>query len=207
MYSKEIKVNSIPQSSSKGKAMIRTPVHLNKASGKESTAAYSFSEQNWGSATRKLTAAIARQTLEQISGVVELAWAAWLTEADPEEAMTESVDEYSMICKLTRTISSLTDIQVCPRIHCPKGPNADNGESTSVMYIHSINFNLIFGLVVLVLVPPLLCFVHGACSFLLDTESFYILITIFHALTAHLHVFCLTDCITIPKLDSQLTFL
>ncbi|KAI6029787.1 hypothetical protein BKA83DRAFT_4018049, partial [Pisolithus microcarpus] len=41
------------QFSSCGKATARTPLKLNKSSGKETSTALSFSEQNWGACTRQ----------------------------------------------------------------------------------------------------------------------------------------------------------
>ncbi|KAI5991906.1 hypothetical protein EDD15DRAFT_2135288, partial [Pisolithus albus] len=41
------------QLSARGKATARTPLKLNKTSGKETSAALSFSEQNWGACTRQ----------------------------------------------------------------------------------------------------------------------------------------------------------
>ncbi|KAF8834532.1 hypothetical protein BDN67DRAFT_985258 [Paxillus ammoniavirescens] len=56
----------------KGKASTCTPVRLNKASGKESTAACAFSEQNWGSASQKITAAARKCSAPQLWGIMEL---------------------------------------------------------------------------------------------------------------------------------------
>ncbi|KAI6040512.1 hypothetical protein EDC04DRAFT_2541216, partial [Pisolithus marmoratus] len=39
------------QISAHGKATVRTPLKLNKTSGKELSATLSFSEQNWGACT------------------------------------------------------------------------------------------------------------------------------------------------------------
>ncbi|KAI6017639.1 hypothetical protein BKA83DRAFT_4026399, partial [Pisolithus microcarpus] len=41
------------QLSSHGKATVRTPLKLNKPSGRETSTALSFSEQNWGACTRQ----------------------------------------------------------------------------------------------------------------------------------------------------------
>ncbi|KAI6043363.1 hypothetical protein EDC04DRAFT_2553870, partial [Pisolithus marmoratus] len=41
------------QISAHGKATARTPLKLNKMSGKESSAMLSFSEQNWGACTHQ----------------------------------------------------------------------------------------------------------------------------------------------------------
>ncbi|KAF8119365.1 hypothetical protein EV363DRAFT_1411022 [Boletus edulis] len=104
----EIEVNLASASSLKGKLAIRTPVRLNKASGKESTAACSFSEQNWGTVTRKLTTAVGRRTPEQIADIIELSGVAWLDEAD-SEAVDDSMDEYSMILlQLEATVPIIT---------------------------------------------------------------------------------------------------
>ncbi|KIK93426.1 hypothetical protein PAXRUDRAFT_829018, partial [Paxillus rubicundulus Ve08.2h10] len=80
--------------------VVKTPLRLNKASGRESTTACTFSEQNWGSITRKLTIAVSRQTTEQVAAILELARVAWLDEMDMEldEGVVDSDDEYSTIC-------------------------------------------------------------------------------------------------------------
>lgn len=107
-----IQVSSIAQpSSSKGKVPIRTPVRLNRSSGKESTATCSFSEQNWGTATRKITATTARWSPDEIASIIELPRTAWDEIYDHDELMNESqeVDKYSLICKLFHySTSSLT---------------------------------------------------------------------------------------------------
>ncbi|KAI6032281.1 hypothetical protein BKA83DRAFT_4030422, partial [Pisolithus microcarpus] len=41
------------QLSAHGKATVRTPLKFNKMSGKETLAALSFSEQNWGTCTHQ----------------------------------------------------------------------------------------------------------------------------------------------------------
>ncbi|KAI6114543.1 hypothetical protein F5141DRAFT_979760, partial [Pisolithus sp. B1] len=41
------------QLSSHGKATVRTPLKINKSSGRETSTALSFSEQNWGACTRQ----------------------------------------------------------------------------------------------------------------------------------------------------------
>jgi hypothetical protein len=47
-------------------------VLLNKTSGKVTTSAHTFSDQNWGVITKKLLDAAARQTSMQLWGIMEL---------------------------------------------------------------------------------------------------------------------------------------
>ncbi|KAF8833862.1 hypothetical protein BDN67DRAFT_1017110, partial [Paxillus ammoniavirescens] len=99
----QIQVSSLSPSSSKGKTAIKTPLCLNKASRRESTTACAFSEQNWGSVTRKLTVSVSRQMTEQITTVIELVRVMLLDEMDAEledGTVDSDYDEYLLICKL-----------------------------------------------------------------------------------------------------------
>ncbi|KAF8833663.1 hypothetical protein BDN67DRAFT_985877, partial [Paxillus ammoniavirescens] len=94
-----IESGEIPVSTDLGKGKARTPVRLNKAYGKESTAACAFSKQNWGSATRKITVAAGRRSTLQLSNIMELARIS-LNGVDKKEQASdglESGDEYDLI--------------------------------------------------------------------------------------------------------------
>ncbi|KAI6095237.1 hypothetical protein EDD16DRAFT_1721001 [Pisolithus croceorrhizus] len=52
---------------------VRTPVRFNMASGKDSKTACAFSDQNWGTPTRKFTSAAQRRSITQLQDIVELA--------------------------------------------------------------------------------------------------------------------------------------
>ncbi|KIK82058.1 hypothetical protein PAXRUDRAFT_154651, partial [Paxillus rubicundulus Ve08.2h10] len=96
-----IKSGEIPVSTDLGKGKACTLVRLNKASGKESTAACVFSKQNWGSATQKITIAAGRHSTLQLSNIMELARIS-LNGVDKKEQASdglESGDEYDLICK------------------------------------------------------------------------------------------------------------
>ncbi|KIK74736.1 hypothetical protein PAXRUDRAFT_174838 [Paxillus rubicundulus Ve08.2h10] len=97
----QIQVSSLAPSSSKGKTAVKTPLHLNKVSGRESTTACVFLEQNWGSITKKFTVSVSRRTTEQIATIIELARVTLLDEMDMEledGAVDSDYDEYLLIC-------------------------------------------------------------------------------------------------------------
>lgn len=52
---------------------VRTPVKFNMASGKDSKTACAFSDQNWGTPTRKFTSAAQRRSIAQLQDIMELA--------------------------------------------------------------------------------------------------------------------------------------
>ena len=51
-------------------SILKTPLRINEHSGKESSMAFAFSEQNWGTATRKLTERVKLRTASQIAAIV-----------------------------------------------------------------------------------------------------------------------------------------
>ncbi|KAN0091448.1 hypothetical protein V8E55_005014, partial [Tylopilus felleus] len=51
----------------------KTPLKLNEYSGKESNMAFAFSDQNWGEATRTLTARVEKRTDSEITSIVDAA--------------------------------------------------------------------------------------------------------------------------------------
>ncbi|KAI5997455.1 hypothetical protein EDD15DRAFT_2528599 [Pisolithus albus] len=79
---------------------VRTPVKFNMASGKDSKTACAFSDQNWGTPTRKFTSAAQRRSTTQLQGIVELAVSSLTMgqELDPD-ALSDagSDDEYALI--------------------------------------------------------------------------------------------------------------
>ncbi|KAI5989264.1 hypothetical protein EDD15DRAFT_2171448, partial [Pisolithus albus] len=56
--------------SARGKATARTPLKFNKTSGKESSTALSFSEQNWGSCTRQYFMSINKRSSTALKEIV-----------------------------------------------------------------------------------------------------------------------------------------
>jgi hypothetical protein len=87
---------------SKGKTVVKPPVTLNKSSGKLSTTAWSFSDQNWGNATRRLTQAAGRRSNLQRLSVMEKARARTrkLPPVGAEGTLNdESDDKYARICR------------------------------------------------------------------------------------------------------------
>ncbi|KAI6112329.1 hypothetical protein EV401DRAFT_2074806 [Pisolithus croceorrhizus] len=58
------------QFSSRGKATARTPLKLNKSSGKETSTALSFSEQNWGACTRQYFMSINKRNNAALKEIV-----------------------------------------------------------------------------------------------------------------------------------------
>ncbi|KAI5999621.1 hypothetical protein EDD15DRAFT_2123044, partial [Pisolithus albus] len=61
------------QISTRGKATAKTPLKLNKTSGKESSTALAFSEQNWGSCTRQYFMSVNRRNHAALKEVVTMA--------------------------------------------------------------------------------------------------------------------------------------
>lgn len=88
----------------------KTPLKMNEHSGKESTMAFAFSEQNWGVATRKLTEQVKKRTIGQISTIIEEARQAPTNLGNKREVATfsafsgESSNRYAEICKSYCTV-------------------------------------------------------------------------------------------------------
>ena len=61
------------QISTRGKATAKTPLKLNKAPGKESSAALSFSKQNWGSCSREYFMSINKRDVATLKEIVSKA--------------------------------------------------------------------------------------------------------------------------------------
>lgn len=82
-------------------SMLKTPLRMNEHSGRESSMAFAFSEQNWGTATRRLTERIKKRTASQISAIVQDAREAPLTLGSKSDAPTMGTmsDQYGDICK------------------------------------------------------------------------------------------------------------
>jgi len=85
------------EADAKGKNL-KTPTTVNKASGKVSTNAYAFSDQNWGEVARKLTAAAGRRTENELCNVMETVHQFSLKDGSNVDT-DESKDEYALICK------------------------------------------------------------------------------------------------------------
>ncbi|KAI6145386.1 hypothetical protein BKA82DRAFT_3946624, partial [Pisolithus tinctorius] len=68
----EVQVND--QMSTHGmRAMAKTPLKLNKASGKESLSALAFSEQNWGTSTCDYHTSISKHNNTVMSEIIAMA--------------------------------------------------------------------------------------------------------------------------------------
>jgi len=61
------------QISTRGKATAKTPLKFNKATGKESSVALSFSEQNWGSCTREYFTSVNKRDDATLKEIVSMA--------------------------------------------------------------------------------------------------------------------------------------
>ena len=85
------------EADAKGKSL-KTPTTVNKASGKVSTSAYAFSDQNWGEVTRKLTAVAGQHTELELCSIMETVRLFALKDGSNVDA-DESEDEYALICK------------------------------------------------------------------------------------------------------------
>ena len=85
------------EANAKGKSL-KTPTMVNKASGKVSTSAYAFSDQNWGEVTRKSTAAAGQRTELELCSIMETACLFALKDGSNVDA-DKSKDEYALICK------------------------------------------------------------------------------------------------------------
>lgn len=99
----------------RGKTIIKPPAILNKSSGKLSSTAWAFSDQNCGDATRGLTRAAEHRSDFQRWSIMEQAreYAHKLTPVAADGSLDEnSDDEYARICKLPYFDSKLTNI-VC----------------------------------------------------------------------------------------------
>jgi hypothetical protein len=70
-HSGELQVDD--QISTCGKATTKTPLKLNKATGKESSSALAFSEQNWGACTRQYYISVAKHANTTLSEIVTMA--------------------------------------------------------------------------------------------------------------------------------------
>ncbi|KAI6123702.1 hypothetical protein EDD16DRAFT_1517878 [Pisolithus croceorrhizus] len=80
---------------------VRTPVRFNMASGKDSKTACAFSDQNWGTPTRKFTSAAQRRSITQLQDIVELALTSLTIGQEPDpNALSNagSDDEFALIC-------------------------------------------------------------------------------------------------------------
>ncbi|KAI5983184.1 hypothetical protein EDD15DRAFT_2317534, partial [Pisolithus albus] len=79
---------------------VRTPVRFNMASGKDSKTACAFSDQNWGTPTRKFTSAAQRRSITQLQDIVELALTSLMIGQEPDpNALSNagSDDEFALI--------------------------------------------------------------------------------------------------------------
>ncbi|KAI6098954.1 hypothetical protein EDD16DRAFT_1763199 [Pisolithus croceorrhizus] len=79
---------------------VRTPVRFNMASGKDSKTACAFSDQNWGTPTRKFTSAAQRRSITQLQDIVELALTSLTIGQEPDpNALSNagSDDEFALI--------------------------------------------------------------------------------------------------------------
>jgi hypothetical protein len=85
------------EADTKGKSL-KTPTTVNKASGKVSTSAYAFSDQNWGEVARKLTTAAGRCTEHKLCSIMETVRLFALKDGSNVDT-DESEDEYTLICK------------------------------------------------------------------------------------------------------------
>jgi len=61
------------QISARGKATVKMPFKFNKATGKESSAALLFSEQNWGSCTREYLMSVNKRDVATLKEIVSMA--------------------------------------------------------------------------------------------------------------------------------------
>ncbi|KAI6117615.1 hypothetical protein EV401DRAFT_2197663 [Pisolithus croceorrhizus] len=89
---------------------VRTPVRFNMASGKDSKTACAFSDQNWGTPTRKFTSAAQRRSITQLQDIVELALTSLTIGQEPDpNALSNagSDDEFALISEST------TGFQMC----------------------------------------------------------------------------------------------
>ncbi|KAN0079860.1 hypothetical protein V8E55_009426 [Tylopilus felleus] len=68
----------------------KTPLKLNEYSGKESNMVFVFSDQNWGEATRTLTARVEKCTDSEITSIVDAAQKTPLFTASKSEASASS---------------------------------------------------------------------------------------------------------------------
>ncbi|KAL4075117.1 hypothetical protein V8B97DRAFT_1867419, partial [Scleroderma yunnanense] len=91
---------------------VQTPKKLNMASGKDSRTACTFSDQNWGVPTRKLTSAAKRRTAAQLQCIVEMAHALYTIGDGNLDALrnTGSEDEYALICRGSFLLISMTQL-------------------------------------------------------------------------------------------------
>ncbi|KAI6122924.1 hypothetical protein EDD16DRAFT_1778788 [Pisolithus croceorrhizus] len=79
---------------------VRTPVRFNMASGKDSKTACAFSDQNWGTPTRKFTSTAQRRSITQLQDIVELALTSLTIGQEPDpNALSNagSDDEFALI--------------------------------------------------------------------------------------------------------------
>ncbi|KIO06311.1 hypothetical protein M404DRAFT_138938, partial [Pisolithus tinctorius Marx 270] len=104
------------QISTWGKATAKTPLKLNRTSGKESSAALAFSEQNWGTCTRHYYTLVAKCDHLALTEIVSMANALVLPATDSllddgslrvdsaAEDLGVSIDQCMNICR-TNTLS------------------------------------------------------------------------------------------------------
>ncbi|KIJ11314.1 hypothetical protein PAXINDRAFT_157348 [Paxillus involutus ATCC 200175] len=97
-------VNIKNQISAKGKPMAKTPLKLNKVSGKESVNALAFSESHWGSSARSYCTAISKHGIDVIEETTTMAHA--LLKMSSIEYSSEDIstvfsqlDPHLLICK------------------------------------------------------------------------------------------------------------
>ncbi|KAI6158833.1 hypothetical protein EDD17DRAFT_1511765 [Pisolithus thermaeus] len=93
---------------------VRTPVRFNMASGKDSKTACAFSDQNWGTPTRKFTSAAQRRSITQLQDIVELALTSLTIGQEPDpNALSNagSDDEFALICMISNVSPRLLPSQ------------------------------------------------------------------------------------------------